>query len=53
VGFDVKSMTGSGLGLISMQERALSQNGTFCVESAPLRGTDVQVTIPLNRQLVS
>jgi two-component system NarL family sensor kinase len=53
VGFDVKNMTGSGLGLISMQERALSQNGTFCVESAPLRGTDVQVTIPLNRQLVS
>ena len=53
VGFDVKGMTGSGLGLVSMQERALSHNGTFCVESAPLRGTDIQVAIPLGRQLVS
>ena len=53
VGFDVKCMTGSGLGLISMQERALAHNGTFCVESAPLMGTSVQVSIPLNRQLFS
>ena len=51
IGFDVKSMTGSGLGLISMQERAMSHNGSFSVESVPLRGTNIQVSIPINRQL--
>jgi two-component system NarL family sensor kinase len=52
-GFDVKGMLGSGLGLTSMRERAQSLRGVFTVESAPLRGTEVRVSIPLNRQFLS
>lgn len=53
VGFDVKRMAGSGLGLLSMQERALSHQGTFSLESVPLQGTEIRVSIPLNKPLLS
>jgi signal transduction histidine kinase/ligand-binding sensor domain-containing protein len=46
-GFDRTSLGGSsGLGLITMRERAGQLNGTFDVESAPGRGTTIRVTIP-------
>ncbi len=34
------------LGLLSMRERVEMVGGTFCVESAPGKGTDIQVEIP-------
>ena len=52
-GFDVKMLSTKGLGLISMRERAQSLLGAFDIESAPLRGTEVRVTIPLSRQRLS
>jgi two-component system NarL family sensor kinase len=52
-GFDVASRQGSGLGLTSMRERVQSLQGALVIESAPLRGSEVQVSIPLNRQFLS
>ena len=40
-------VTGGGLGLIMMRERASQLGGTFDVESAPGRGTTITVTVPL------
>ena len=37
------------LGLLGMRERVEMVGGTFCVESAPGRGTTVQVEIPIAR----
>jgi PAS domain S-box-containing protein len=49
VGFDVSAaQQGSGLGLISMRERILAVKGTLCIESQPLKGTDVRVRVPLD-----
>lgn len=48
MGFDVESVTaGSGLGLISMQERVHLVNGTILIESAPSRGTTIRARVPL------
>jgi two-component system sensor histidine kinase DegS len=52
VGFDVEQLqrvahTRKGLGLINMQERADVLGGTLRVESAPQRGTRVQLSVPL------
>lgn len=47
-GFDLSSVAaGSGLGLISMQERVHLVNGTIVIESAPSRGTKIYARIPL------
>jgi PAS domain S-box-containing protein len=47
-GFDVESVAaGSGLGLISMQERVHLVSGTIMIESAPSRGTTIRAKIPL------
>lgn len=47
-GFDLESAAaGSGLGLISMQERVHLVNGTILIESAPSRGTTIRARIPL------
>jgi signal transduction histidine kinase len=35
-----------GLGLLSMQERAVEQGGAFHIESEPGRGTLVEITLP-------
>jgi signal transduction histidine kinase len=37
----------SGMGMISMSERAISLNGKFNISSAPLKGTEILVEIPL------
>jgi signal transduction histidine kinase len=46
-GFDVTSPEGkAGLGLVSMQERLRILHGTIRVDSAPARGTRIDVWIP-------
>jgi signal transduction histidine kinase len=45
-GFDASSAASGGLGLIMMRERASQLNGKFEFESAPGRGTTINVTIP-------
>lgn len=52
VGFDVEQVqrlahARKGLGLINMQERADVLGGTLRVESAPQRGTRVELSVPL------
>jgi len=50
-GFDVPAALGRkgerGLGLIGMRERLNALGGGLTIESAPGRGTDIQITIPL------
>ena len=47
VGFDPsRPGTSGGLGLIMIRERATQLNGTFDLETAPGRGTTINVTIP-------
>lgn len=57
VGFDVKSMsqaydkrTNSSLGMVNLRERAELVNGLLQIDSAPARGTKVQVYIPLTEE---
>jgi signal transduction histidine kinase len=38
--------TGKRLGLLGMRERVEMVGGTFCVESAPGKGTSIEVEIP-------
>ncbi len=46
-GFDASGLaTSSGLGLITMRERASQLDGTFEVRSTPGRGTTIRVVIP-------
>jgi len=48
IGFEVETgRRGSGLGLLSAQERVNLLQGTFDVESTPTKGTKLTVTIPL------
>jgi signal transduction histidine kinase len=48
VGFDVeKVLGGNGLGLISMRERVRFVSGTISIQSAPNRGTTIQVDVPV------
>ena len=47
-GFDPAAVTaGGGLGLVSMRERLRSLGGRLVVQSAPLRGTRIHVSVPL------
>jgi signal transduction histidine kinase/ligand-binding sensor domain-containing protein len=47
VGFDASRLSSpGGLGLITMRERASQLDGTFEFDSAPGRGTTIQVVIP-------
>jgi len=46
-GFDVDSVWGSGLGLVSMRERVEALAGTFAVQSEKGRGTRIVIRIPL------
>ena len=47
-GFDVEqALGGSGIGLISMRERARLVNGTISIESKPKCGTTIEVDVPL------
>lgn len=45
-GFEPGQRMGTGLGLLSMQERAMELGGTFTIGSYPGSGTKVQITIP-------
>jgi PAS domain S-box-containing protein len=47
-GFNLESVRGAGLGLISMRERVRLVGGHLSVESRPSRGTQIQVRIPLS-----
>jgi signal transduction histidine kinase len=50
-GFDVKSaMQGKGLGLTSMQERVRLVNGSMKIESKPMTGTIISVSVPLRSE---
>lgn len=46
-GFDLAAAAGLGLGLVGMQERARLLGGELSVETAPGRGTTVELRIPL------
>ena len=47
-GFDVETtLTGHGLGLISMRERLRAVNGDIIIESEPGVGTRVRADVPL------
>ena len=46
-GFDIEAATrGSGLGLISMKERAQLVSGQLSIESKPMKGTSIHVRVP-------
>jgi PAS domain S-box-containing protein len=48
VGFDPEvALTGTGLGLISMQERVHLVKGNFSINSRPLRGTTIEARVPV------
>ena len=53
-GFDVKAALGlkgdRGLGLIGMRERLNAVGGRLTIESAPGRGTEIRITVPLEGQ---
>jgi signal transduction histidine kinase len=46
-GFDLESLEGrAGLGFVSMRERLRALHGTVHVDSEPLRGTRIEVSVP-------
>jgi signal transduction histidine kinase len=54
VGFDAaKVLSGNGIGLVSMRERVRFVNGTISIQSAPNRGTTIQVDVPLPAQTIA
>jgi signal transduction histidine kinase len=48
VGFSPESLDGKRLGILGMRERAELLDGTFALQSAPEKGTEITVTIPLH-----
>jgi PAS domain S-box-containing protein len=51
LGFDPESMVKNrGLGLVSMQERVNLVNGTFSIDSRPVRGTTIHARVPIIRE---
>jgi signal transduction histidine kinase len=53
VGFDAAAaLSGHGLGLISMRERASLVKGTISITSKPMAGTEITLRVPvaLNRE---
>jgi signal transduction histidine kinase len=46
-GFDVEAVNGTGLGLASMRQRALSAGGTVRFDSVPGHGTVVRLEVPV------
>jgi signal transduction histidine kinase len=45
-GFDVAASSAAGLGLIGIRERVTQLRGKFALNSAPGRGTRLQITVP-------
>ncbi len=57
-GFDVKEAISSkdrprGLGLLGMKERVELVNGTLSIRSYPSGGTEIDIEIPLNKEVVN
>ena len=53
-GFDIEAARqGSGLGLISMQERVRLVNGTIAFESKPMAGTTIHVRVPFKSEYIA
>ena len=53
-GFDIEAARqGSGLGLISMQERVRLVNGTIAFESKPMAGTTIHVRVPFKSEHIA
>lgn len=51
-GFDIEAAKrGRGLGLAGMLERARLVNGTIAIDSKPMRGTTIDVCVPLTEPL--
>jgi PAS domain S-box-containing protein len=50
VGFDPRQITHAGLGLRSMRERVAILNGQLTIDTAPGRGTRINVCVPLGSQ---
>jgi signal transduction histidine kinase len=50
MGFDSKTLTSRGLGLIGMEERVRELGGIFVIKSRPPIGTLVQIDMPLRRE---
>ena len=55
-GFDTETvfentLTGRGLGILGMKERATQVNGTLMICSTPEQGTTVQCTVPLSPEV--
>jgi PAS domain S-box-containing protein len=49
VGFDLsQNYASNGIGILSMKERARMLRGTFELQSAPTKGTQITMKIPLN-----
>jgi len=47
-GFDLETaLQGKGLGLTSMRERARLVNGSIAIDSRPMGGTTIQISVPL------
>ena len=47
-GFDLEAgLQGPGLGITSMKERVSLANGTIAIQSRPMRGTNIDVRVPL------
>ena len=50
-GFDMEAVKGgSGLGLLSMQERVRLVNGAISFESKPMGGTTIRVSVPFKSE---
>jgi signal transduction histidine kinase len=50
VGFDVDTVWGRGLGLVSISERVEALGGTLDIRSAPGAGTSLTIHVPLAGQ---
>jgi signal transduction histidine kinase len=46
-----EAVLGGGVGMLSMQERAISIGGNMTVTTSPGEGTEVSLTVPLQEQL--
>jgi signal transduction histidine kinase len=53
VGFDSRNAVRSGLGLVSMRERAAALHGQISIDAVPGRGTNITARIPLEPQATS
>ena len=49
IGFDLAKSTSDGIGIQSMKERTRMLHGTFEIHSAPIKGTQIAVKVPLKR----